>query len=67
MGDSVRPSMYVHILYMRFEETILAILYTDLSITITIAGKWLGSLISHDDKKRLQLMDRHLYILVLII
>ena len=46
--------MYVHILYLRFEETTLTILYMDLSITTTVAGEWLGSLISYGDNKHIK-------------
>ena len=44
--------MYVYILYLRCEDSILAILCTaGLPITIPIAGEWLNSLIFNDDDK----------------
>ena len=47
----LRQNMYVYILYLRCEDTILAILFTGLPITTTIADKWLNILIFHDDNK----------------
>ena len=43
--------MYMYILYLSCEDAILVILCMGLSITTTIAGKWLNSLIFHDDVK----------------
>ena len=46
--------MYVYILYLRGEHTIIVILYTGLPpITTTIASQWLNSLIFHDDIQRI--------------
>ena len=41
----------MYILYLSCEDAILVILCMGLSITTTIAGKWLNSLIFHDDVK----------------
>ena len=43
--------LYVYILYLRREDTILVILCTSLPITITLADEWINSLIFHDDIK----------------
>ena len=43
--------MYVYILYLRCEDTILAILFAGLPITTTIPDEWLNILIFHDDNK----------------
>ena len=41
----------MYILYLRHEDAIFTIVCTGLSITTTIAGDWLNSLIFHDDIK----------------
>ena len=58
-GAPASGIMYVYILYLRREDTTLAILHTGLylRITTTVAGEWLNSLLFHDDIKYiLQLM-----------
>ena len=50
-------SLLNDILYLRYEDAILAILYTDLPITTITAYEWLNSLIFHDDKYCIELMD----------
>ena len=45
MGNGFRYNMHEYILYQRHEDTIFAILCTDLPITATLVGQWLNSLI----------------------
>ena len=42
---------YMYILYLRHEDVTLAILYTCLPITTSLADKWLNNFIFHDDIK----------------
>ena len=66
-GNCFRHKMYMCILYLRCEDTILVILCSTLPITTTIAGEWFNSKYSMTISNVLQLMDRQLFILRLII
>ena len=47
----IQNNMYMYVLYLRSEDTILAILCTGLPITTNIADQWLNSLIFHANIK----------------
>ena len=51
MGNCFRHNTCIYILYLRCEDVVLAILYTDLHITTTFASEGLNSLIFHDNIK----------------
>ena len=42
-------NIYMYILYLRYEDIILLILYTGLPITTTLAGIWLNNLTFHGE------------------
>ena len=47
----------IHILYLRHEDAIFAILYMGLPISTTIVSEWLNYLIFHDDIKCISAMS----------